>query len=181
MFLKSKIADFFLRLAGGLLLGFLFGWLLSDGAYRLLNLEGGIEREPERVEIVIPYGTAAQVEEGVYNQSIPTDLIFVEGDLLVVRNEDVVDHQLGPLWVPAGTSGVLLLDTSNRYSYSCSFQPSQVMGLDVRPRVTGNTRLQAILSIGLPTGMMLAVYSYLLPVKRKEDLLTPSSVPSSEK
>jgi hypothetical protein len=90
-------------------------------------------------------------------------MIFVEGDILVVKNEDVVAHQLGPLWVPPSTSSVLELNMAERYAYECSFQPQKYMGLDVRPRVTGNTRIQAILAIGLPSGMMLAVYSYLIP------------------
>lgn len=167
MFLKSKLADFFLRTAVGMLIGFLFGWMISDGAFLLLPRQETVDRQPEEVEITIPFGTAEQVKDGVYNRSIPTDLVFVQGDVLIVRNEDVVDHQLGPLWVPAGTSGVLSLDTADQFSYECSFQPTNVMGLDVRPRVDGGTRIQAILAIALPTGMMLAVYSYLLPGRKK--------------
>lgn len=168
MFVKSKLTDFFIRAGLGLLLGIAFGWLLSEASYKFLGRKESVERQPERVEIVIPYGTAAQVEEGVYNRSLPTDMIFVEGDLLVVKNEDVVDHQLGPLWVPANTSSVLLLDRADRYSYECTFQPTKYMGLDVRPRVTGGIRLQGILAIGLPSGMMMVVYSYLIPTRKRE-------------
>jgi hypothetical protein len=168
MYLKSKYADFFLRVGIGLLLGLFFGWLLSEGSYLFLDAPGVAKRDPRRVEIVIPYGTSEQVEEGGYNRSIPTDMVFVQGDLLIVRNEDTVDHQLGPLWIPAGTSGVMSLDMAQKFVYECSFQPTQYMGLDVRPSVTGGTRLQAILSIALPTGMMLAVYSYLLPGRKKK-------------
>jgi hypothetical protein len=166
MFVRSKLADFFIRSGLGLLLGFAFGWLLSETSYRSLDQKETVDRQPRQVEIIIPYGTAAQVKEGVYNQSLPADMVFVEGDLLVVKNEDVVAHQLGPLWVPPSTSGVLSLDQADRYSYDCSFQPTRYMGLDVRPRVTAGTRLQAILAIALPTGMMLAVYSYLIPVRK---------------
>ncbi len=168
MFVKSKLADFFIRAGLGILLGVAFGWLLSEASFQSLGQKQTVDRQPERVEIVIPYGTAAQVEEGVYNRSLPTDMVFVEGDLLVVKNEDVVAHQLGPLWVPPSTSSVLLLERADRYSYECTFQPTKYIGLDVRPRVTSDTRFQGILAIGLPTGMMLAVYSYLIPTRKRE-------------
>jgi len=167
MFVNSKLADFFIRTGLGLLLGLVFGWVLSEVSFQFLGQKETVEREPQRVEIVIPYGTAEQVKEGVYNRSLPTDMVFVEGDLLVVKNEDVVAHQLGPLWIPPSTSSVLSLDQADRYSYACSFQPTKYLGLDVRPRVSGGIRFQALLAIALPTGMMLAVYSYLIPIKKR--------------
>jgi hypothetical protein len=102
-------------------------------------------------------------------------MIFVEGDILVVKNEDSVAHQLGPLWVPPSTSSVLSLDQADKFSYECSFQPNKYQGLDVRKRVTGSTRFQGLLSIGLPTGMMLGLYSYLIPTRKREsDSLPPT-------
>jgi hypothetical protein len=169
VFFKSKFLDFFARVVAGLLVGMFFGFVLSEVAFQFLDGKETVEREPRRVDLVIPYGTAKLVEEGGSNRSIPSDMVFVEGDVLVVKNEDVVAHQLGPLFVPPSTSSVLELNMANRYSYECSFQPQKYMGLDVRPRVTGNTRLQAILSIGLPSGMMLAVYSYLIPARKEKD------------
>lgn len=174
MFVKSKLVDFFIRSALGLAVGFLFGFLLSEFSYRFLDNKESVLREPQRVEIIIPYGTAKQVEEGIANQSIPTDLVFVEGDILIVKNEDTVAHQIGPMWVPPGTSSAMALDQADKYSYECSFQPTKYMGLDVRPRVTGSTRTQAIVAIALPTGMMLAVYSYLIPIKKKKDQSPPT-------
>lgn len=168
MFLQNKLADFFLRVAGGLVIGLLFGALLSETSYFFTPGKQSAEREPQEVELVIPYGTAKQVEEGVYNRSLPTDMTFVEGDVLIVKNEDDVPHQLGPLWIPAHTSSALKLDTVNEYSYECTFQPTKFMGLDVRPSVTASTRVEAVLAIGLPTGMMLALYSYMLPGRKKE-------------
>ena len=35
---------------------------------------------------------------------------FVVGDTLVVKNEDSVEHQLGPLWIPAGSSASMPLN-----------------------------------------------------------------------
>ena len=167
MFVQSRIADFFLRVAVGIAIGVLFGWLLSEGSYYFTPDKQSAQREPRQVELVIPYGTAEQVEQGVYNRSLPSDMVFVEGDILIVKNEDTVPHQLGPLWVPSNTSSAMELNTASQFSYECSFQPTQYMGLDVRPLVTVGTRIQAILAVGLPTGMMLALYSYMMPGKKK--------------
>jgi hypothetical protein len=167
MITNHKVLDFFFRSAVGLAIGVVFAFVLSEGSFLLLDNKETVSRGPQRVDLVIPFGTAEQVAAGVYNRSLPLDMVFVQGDLLVVRNEDVVDHQLGPIWVPAGTSGVLELNQANQYSYECSFQPTQVQGIDVRPIVDTGMRFQAILAIALPTGMMLAVYSYLLPARKK--------------
>jgi hypothetical protein len=172
MYLKSRIADFFLRVSIGLALGMLFGWLLSDLSYAFTPNKEDAQRGSQQINLVIPYGTADQVAQGVYNASLPASLTLVQGDILVVKNEDKVAHQLGPLFIPPGTSSVLNLDAANDYSYTCSFKPDKYLGLNVLPRVTTGTRLSAILAIGLPTGMMLAVYSYLLPGKKK---LAPGS------
>jgi hypothetical protein len=155
-------------MALGILIGMAFAWLLSELSFIFLNDKETLQREPQKVELVIPYGTAKHVEDGVYNQSIPTDMVFVEGDILVVKNEDVVAHQLGPLWVPPNTSGVLSLEQADKFAYECSFQPTKYLGLDVRKRVTVDTRFQGMLSIGLPSGMILGVYSYLIPFRKKE-------------
>ncbi len=175
MYLQNKLADFSLRVAVGLVIGLLFGFLLSETSYLLTPGKQSAEREPQEVTLVIPYGTSDQVQAGVYNRSLPSDMTFVQGDILIVKNEDVVPHQLGPLWVPANTSSALKLETVNEYSYECTFQPTKFMGLDVRPSVTASTRLEATLAIGLPTGMMLALYSYMLPGRKKTATVEASS------
>jgi len=167
MFTSSRLSDFFLRVSIAMLIGLLFGWLLSEISYTFTPDKEAAQRDPQRVDLVIPYGTADQVEEGVFNASLPASLTFVEGDMLVVKNEDKVAHQLGPLFVPPSTSSVLTLDSANTYSYTCSFKPDKFIGLSVLPRVTAGTRRMGMLAIGLPTGMMLAVYSYLLPGRKK--------------
>ena len=170
MYLQNKFADFLLRVAVGLAIGVVFGFLLSEVSYRYNPAKYGVDRAPREVELVIPYGTADQVEQGVYNRSIPTDMTFVEGDVLIVKNEDQVAHQLGPLWIPANTSSAMQLETANQFSYECTFQPTNYMGLDVRPRVDVGTRIEAILAAALPTGMMLALYSYMLPGRKKKEI-----------
>ena len=167
MFVQSKLADFFLRCAAGILVGLLFGYGLSQASYLLSPDRESVQRAPQETQLVIPYGTAAEVKQGGANPQIPQSLTFVQGDVLIVRNEDVVAHQLGPLFIPAGTSSALKLDNNNDYNYACSFTPTKYMGLTVLPRVTAGVQLQGVLAIGLPTGMMLAIYSYLMPGRKK--------------
>jgi hypothetical protein len=140
-------------------LGVLLAAITTEAAYQLLKREN---REPQRIELVVPSGTAERVDSGEVPPSIPEDMTFVVGDTLVVVNQDQVDHQLGPLWIPPGTSASLNLDTEQNFILDCSFQPTKVFGIDVRQPVTLSTRLTGILFSGLPLGALFAVYSILL-------------------
>jgi hypothetical protein len=167
IFSKNRYFDFAARTVLGLAIGLVLALLISEVSFAFLSNKQSVTREPQRVDLIIPYGTADQVAAGVYNRSLPSDLVLVQGDILVVKNEDVVDHQLGPIWVPAGTSGVLELNNANKYAYECSFQPTKYQGIDVRPRLDTSTRVEGLLAVALPTGMMLMVYSYLLPARKQ--------------
>ena len=94
------------------------------------------DRPPQRVELVIPPGTAQRVAAGEAGPSIPASLIFVVGDTLVIRNEDAVDHQIGPFWIPTGTSVSQLLEGATRLTASCTVRPERSIGLEVWPRVS---------------------------------------------
>jgi hypothetical protein len=160
------------RIGISLALGLAIAWIVAEASFVILK--DNSDHAPQRVEMVIPAGTADKVAAGQAVPSIPTDMVFVVGDTLVVKNEDTTSHQLGPIWVPPGTSASLNLDTANRYSYACSFQPGRYLGLDVRSRVTMATRIVAILLAGIPTGAMLAVYSFVaFPIKPKPVLSVP--------
>ena len=119
-------------------------------------------RPPKTVELVVPAGTAERVKAGDAVPSLPSEMIFVLGDTLLVKNEDIVDHQLGPLWIPAGTSASLVLDQAHDYAYTCSFQPTQYLGLTVKQPVTWRSRLGALLYGTPPTTMFLLVYSFIV-------------------
>lgn len=152
------------RVLLSIIAGTLISILISEGAFFLLKDTS--DHTPQRVELVIPAGTAARVAAGQPVPSIPSDLSFVIGDTLVVKNEDVVAHQLGPVWVPPGTSASLKLDEANKFSYACTFQTSRYLGLDVRSRVTWLTRAQAFLMVGPPMIALIALYSLLVwPLK----------------
>jgi hypothetical protein len=150
------------------ILGLLIGLAISEISFLYLHETA---RPPSRIQLVIPAGTAAQVERGEKPPSIPDSLSFVVGDTLVVKNEDSSDHQLGPLWIPAGSSASLKLDQVEKYAFTCSFQPTKYFGLDVNEPLTPLTRMEGILFAGIPMGALLAVYSLVAwPVKKQEAL-----------
>ncbi len=161
---QKKLA---LRFVISMLFAFLFGFLVSEVSFHLLTRN--TERDSEDFQIMIPEGTAERVEKGFPVPSIPESMVFFEGDRIIVQNNDTVSHQLGPVWVPAGSSGILALEKPQSYSLSCTFQPTKVMGLEVRPRLTNNIRFQGVLAIGLPSGVLIWLFSIVAkPIEVKE-------------
>ena len=157
------------RIGISMLLGLIIGTVVSEVSYLFLQ---EVNRPPERVEIVIPEGTAARVARGESPPTIPDEMTFVLGDTLVVNNQDVTDHELGPLWIPPGTSASLQLDQVEEYAFICTFQPTKYLGVDVREPLTLWTRLGGILLAGLPLGALFSVYSLVAwPLKETD---TPS-------
>ena len=161
--MKSPILK---RILVSMLLGIILAAITTEVAYQVLKREN---REPQRVELIIPAGTAASIAKGETPPSLPEDMTFVVGDSFVVVNQDEVDHQLGPLWIPPGTSASLNLDTEENYVLECSFQSTKIFGLDVRQPVTLGTRLTGILFAGFPLGALFSVYSILLTSDKKKD------------
>jgi hypothetical protein len=147
------------RIIISITLGILLAAIFTEVSYRILKREN---RASERIELIIPAGTADEIAKGLVPPTIPEDMTFVVGDTLVVVNQDSMDHRLGPLWIPSGTSASLNLDTEQNYAFECSFQPTKVFGLDVHEPVTPITRLTGILFAGLPLGVLFSVYSILL-------------------
>ena len=153
------------RIVYSLLLGVLLGIVIAEVPFLFLRETA---RPPNEITLVIPNGTAAQVARGEQPPSIPENMVFVVGDTLIVKNEDRSDHKLGPLFIPANSSARLALNTEESLAYECSFQPSKYFGLDVHEALTAGTRVFGILEVGLPLGILFALYSAILPVKKKE-------------
>jgi hypothetical protein len=149
-----------------LLIGLLAGVVVSEIPFLFMRETA---REPKSVVITIPPGTAERVAQGEQPPSIPDNMIFVVGDLLVVNNDDSVDHKLGPLWIPANSSAHLFLSQKENLAYECSFQPGNYFGLDVREPLTMGTRIYGILYAGIPLGILIALYSFAFPSKKKEN------------
>jgi hypothetical protein len=134
--------------------------VISETAFALQREE--YDRPAKEIELVIPAGSAERVAAGEAVPSIPEEMVFVVGDTLVVKNEDVVDHELGPLWVPAGTSGRLLMEEENKYAFPCSFQTARFLNMDVRQPTNLGARFTAILLAAPPLTLFFFVYSILI-------------------
>ena len=69
-----------------LVLSVLLVWLGSELAHTVLK--SSFDRPPQTITLTIPDGTAVRVAAGLEEASIPSELSFVEGDTLVVYNDD---------------------------------------------------------------------------------------------
>lgn len=139
-------------------------FLISEIGIRLQHENS--TRAPQTVELTIPAGTAAKVEAGLEPPDIPSEMVFVLGDVLLVHNQDSVAHTLGPLLMPPGASASMPLDQAANLALSCSFTTSQYLGLDVKPPTTLSTRLVALAFAVPPTAAMFYLYSFLaFPLK----------------
>ena len=145
----------------------LLGVIISEGSFFLQRTQ--LDRMPDQFELLVPAGTAERIQAGLPVPSLPDNMTFVEGDVILVKNEDSVSHQLGPIWVPAGSTGKLTLENPNSYTLTCSFQPSQRLGLEVRPRVTGEIRVQGLLAVAAPTSVSVMLYLLVLKPLPKAD------------
>lgn len=165
--MKQDYSPYFIRLGVVALIAIGVAFLINEGAYLLQRDK--VDRAPQTVQLVIPAGTAERVAQGQPAPGIPEKMTFIVGDTLEVKNEDVEPHQLGPIWVPPGTTGSLTLKEANRFSYSCSFAPDRYLGLDVRQTAGFGTRLTGLM-ISAPTlAIFLFIYSLLvIPVKPRQ-------------
>lgn len=154
------------RIVYSMLVGLLLGAVISEVPFLFLQENA---RPPEEITLVIPQGTAEQVARGEQPPTIPENMVFVVGDTLIVRNEDSVDHKLGPLWIPRNSSARLSLDEKESFAYECSFQPDRYFGLDVQEALTLGTRIYGIVYAGLPLGVLIALYTLVMPARKKEN------------
>jgi hypothetical protein len=154
------------RILVSMLIGLAIGAVVSEIPFLFMRETA---RPPREVVLTIPAGTADQVARGEQSPSIPKDMIFVVGDTLVMKNEDNVDHKLGQLWIPANSTARLALNEEQNMAFECSFQPGNYFGLDVRQSLTWSTRIYGILYAGLPLGILIALYSFVIPTKKKEN------------
>lgn len=156
------------RILLSILFGLLIGVAVSEVPFLFLRETA---RAPREIILTIPAGTSVQVARGEQPPSIPENMTFVVGDRLIVKNEDSIDHKLGPLWIPANSSAQLDLDQEENLAFECSFQPGKYFGLDVREPLTPRTRLYGIFYVALPMAILFALYSLILPPKKKENAL----------
>jgi len=154
------------RILFSIVAGLLLGVIVGEIPFMFLRETA---RPPQEILLTIPAGAADQVARGQQPPSIPESMIFVVGDVLVVQNQDVVDHKLGPLWIPANSSARLSLDREESLAFECSFQSDNYLGLDVHPSLTLSTRIYGIWYAALPMTILIALYSLIMPLKKKEN------------
>ncbi len=154
-----------------ILISFLIGFVLSVAITEIpFIFLRETTRPPKEITLVIPKGTADEVARGEQPPGIPANMSFVVGDTLIVKNDDTVEHQLGPLWIPANTSAHMSLDQVESLSYECSFQPGKYLGLDVNEPLTFGTRIYGVIYIALPLGILFSLYSLAMPSKKKDNV-----------
>jgi hypothetical protein len=153
------------RIVVSMLIGILLGVLISEFSFIFLQETA---RPPQEVILTIPAGTAEKVARGEQPPSLPPDMVFVVGDTLVVVNDDLVDHKLGQLWIPANSSARLPLNEEQNMAFECSFQPGNYFGLDVRQSLTWGTRIYGGFYAGVPLGILILLYSFVVPAKKTE-------------
>jgi len=154
---RPNLRPYLIRLGIVSLVSLVFAFIFNEATYILQKDPS--DRAPTTVQLVIPAGTAEKIGAGQPVPSIPEEMVFVIGDVLEVVNQDSTSHQLGPIWVPAGATGSLVMDKVDRVSYSCSFKTQKYLGLEVRPPTTITTRVAALV-LTVPTlAALLFLYS----------------------
>lgn len=156
------------RILVSLLIGLLLGALISEIPFLFLQETA---RPPQQILLTIPAGTSDQVARGEQPPSIPENMAFVVGDILVVENKDKVDHKLGPLWIPANSSARLPLNREESLAFECTFQSDNYFGIDVHQPLTIGTRIYGVISVGLPMAILIALYSLVMPARKKENAI----------
>lgn len=146
-----------LRMTLALAAGVLLSAAMSELTF--LFLQRNQDRAPQTIILTIPYGTAEMVAAGKTPPSIPSELEFVIGDVLEVRNLDTADHQLGALFIPVATTASLSFTEVQDFAFACSFRTDQYLGMRVREPLTWSTRIIGILSAGVPFGLLIGLYS----------------------
>lgn len=142
------------------MMGVALAWIINEISFQFLKTDAA--REPKTIILTIPAGTNARVSRGEREPSLPEGMVFVIGDTLIIDNKDDVNHQLGPVFIPAGTRANMTFKTAEKYSYECSFVPDNAFGLDVQIPVAAQTRLLGAVFAGLPLGVLIALYSILV-------------------
>ena len=149
--------------------GLALGGLIAEVPFLFLRETA---RPPKEVVLTIPKGTSDLVARGEQPPSIPANLKFVVGDTLTVKNEDSVDHKLGPLWIPANAAASLSLNQKESLAFECSFQTNNTIGLDVYEPLTISTRIVGMTSTGLPMAILFALYALVMPAKKSKNAIS---------
>jgi hypothetical protein len=92
-------------------------------------VEAAQAANPDEYWIVIPQGTAAQIREGHGDDIMPTHIrLSVDGkNTLVLRNNDLAHHTIGPFFVRSGETVRQTFSTPQIYEGVCSVRHDSVV------------------------------------------------------
>lgn len=110
----------------------ILGVVLGVAIYR-----GGVLHEQSRqLVIVIPPGTAAQIEAGQSGNAPPHRIELTLGiqDVLVIRNEDSAWHQVGPYRIAPGHTLVQRFSRPGTVRATCTMYPGREVEIVVHER-----------------------------------------------
>jgi len=139
------------------------------------------DRSPETITIEIPSGTAERVAQGETPPEIPADLTFILGDTLEVVNKDVEPHQLGPLFIPAGSAARLVMENADRLVFTCSFRSNEYLGIEVKQATTLGIRFTGLLLAGPTTAALFFLYSLIIfPLDGKRKKVTQADLENQD-
>jgi len=95
-----------------------------------------LREEARRLVIVIPAGTAERLAAGDVSSAPPHRIELVLGvqDVLIIRNEDKVWHQVGPFRVAPGHTLIQRFWRPGTVRQSCTMTASQEVEIVVRER-----------------------------------------------
>lgn len=169
----SELRPYLIRLGIVITISLVFALVFNEITYMISKDPN--DRAPKTITLVIPAGTAARIESGNELRIFPDEMTFVVGDILEVVNEDSEPHQMGPVFVPPGATGSMVLNQAEKTTVDCSFQSSRYLGLDIRPATTLNTRLTGLFITGPTLAALLFLYSLAaFPIKPANQTPSPS-------
>ncbi|MFQ5967693.1 MAG: hypothetical protein ACE5MI_08790 [Acidimicrobiia bacterium] len=127
-------------------------WAVSAAAL-LIYTRG--TRDATTHELVIPPGTQERIAAGENALALPPTWSFYADDELVLLNQDLVPHRIGPWVVGPNSTLSIILQPRLGGPFLCSLHPAGEIALDIQPR-TFNWRLTAAptLLLGLPLGLL---------------------------
>ena len=79
----------------------------------------GTTRPPKTIELVVPKGARKRLDAGEAVVVMPNKLEFRVGDRIVIRNEDIVNHSVGPYHVRPGEEFTFTFGSPGRYAGYC--------------------------------------------------------------
>lgn len=139
-------------LLGSLVSGFVMGTILVAVAWTAFGAE--LVSPPRDVQLTIPRGTAALIAAG-QSTAIPSQIQLVQGDRLILVNDDVVTQTFGGWSIKPGASITILADSPIASVFTCSIHKSGSVGLIVTPRPGLVDGILITLLVSVPIGLVL--------------------------